>query len=84
MVVVETPFDPQRDIKAVEPFGFVDLQNAFVHGVIESNIADTEESYNGIEDPTVVLGKPRDVFDAMQARINAENAANSSEEKKAE
>ena len=31
-------FNPERDMKPVEPFGFVDLQNAFVNGVIESQI----------------------------------------------
>lgn len=62
-------------MKPVEPFGFVDLQNAFVNGVIESQIAESDEDYNGIEDPTVVVGKPRDIFDVMQAKMNLELAA---------
>lgn len=77
MVITEKDcfFNPVRDMKPVEPFGFVDLQNALVNGVIESQIAESDEDYNGIEDPTVVIGKPRDIFDAIQAKMNIELAA---------
>lgn len=68
-------FNPIRDLKAVEPFGFVDLKSALVNGVIEAKIAETNEDYNGIESPNIIIGKPRDIFDALQTKINLANAA---------
>lgn len=65
-------FDPVRDKKAVEPFGFVDLKSALVSGVIPSQIEEVDANYNQIDDPASILGKPNDVFDAMhmQSAIN--------------
>lgn len=66
-------FNPKRDKVAVEPFGSIDLKNAFVTGVIPSTLPETDELYNGIEDPCSILGKPTDVFEAiaMESQINS-------------
>lgn len=72
MIVASTPFNPQRDKSSVSQTGFIDLKSAMVNNAIPSEIAETEEQYNGIEDPASILGKPTDVFEAMdmQAHIN--------------
>lgn len=72
-------FNPQLDKIPVSQTGFIDLKSAMVNNVIPSQIVDTEESYNGIDDPSSILGKPRDVFEAMdmQSYINNYNADDS-------
>lgn len=72
MVYVDFPFNPQRDKTPVSQTGFIDLKSAMVNNVIPSQIAESEDSYNGIDDPASILGKPRDVFEAMdmQSLIN--------------
>lgn len=72
MVCTEFPFDPIRDVKPVEPFGFIDLASALVSGTVPSQLPESDSDYNGIDEPGSILGKPRDVFDAMamQQSIN--------------
>lgn len=59
-------FDPNRDIKKVDQFGFVDLNECLANGEVPSVIADSEDQYNCIDDPAEILGKPADVFDAYR------------------
>lgn len=65
-------YDPVRDLKSVEPFGFIDLKDALANSAVPSQLPDSEADYNGIENPESILGKPADVFDAMamQRSIN--------------
>ena len=74
-------YNPVKDLKEVDQFGFVDLVEATVNGVVESYVSDTEASYNGIEDPSTILGKPSDVFEAarMQDSIHASLASQETE-----
>lgn len=73
MIIVDIPFNPKRDKTFVSQTGFIDLKSAMVNNAIPSEVAETEENYNGIEDPASILGKPTDVFEAMdmQAHINS-------------
>lgn len=66
-------FDPRRDIAPVSQTGFIDLKSAFASGVVPSVAPDADTDYNGIEDPQSILGRPSDVFEAieMQSRINS-------------
>lgn len=66
MIAVLTPFDPKRDLQDVDQFGFVDLHHAIENGVVPSDLSVSEDVYNGIDDPRSIMGKPRDVFEAMQ------------------
>lgn len=54
------------DLSPVDQFGFVDLNECLANGEVPSTVSDTEDSYNGIEDPSEILGKPSDVFDAYR------------------
>lgn len=62
----ECKFNPVTDIMAVEPFGFVNLIEAVDIGCVPSFVSNTEDNYNDIEDPSTILGKPRDVFEAYR------------------
>lgn len=59
-------FNPEQDIHEVDQFGFIDLVECMANGEVPSTIADSEDQYNGIEDPGEILGKPSDVFEAYR------------------
>lgn len=65
MVVTECNFDPVKDLKAVEQFGFVDLKEAWVNRCVPSQVGESDADYNGIDNPASILGMPSDVFDAL-------------------
>lgn len=65
-MICECRFDPKKDIYDVDQFGFIDLQECLANGEVPASIADSEDQYNGIEDPGEILGKPSDVFDAYK------------------
>lgn len=67
MIVKKCFFNPARDLKEVEPFGFIELKNAFVERCVPSQIGESESDYNGIDNPESILGRPSDVFDALRA-----------------
>lgn len=83
MVVTECKFDNERDIQAVEPFGFVDLKDALVNNCVPSQLPDSDSDYNGIDDPDSIVGVPSDVFDAlrMQSDLDARATAAKAEKK---
>lgn len=66
MVYKDFLFNPIKDKTPVTGSGFIDLKSAMVNHTIPSNIAESDMQYNGIDDPTAILGKPRDVFEAME------------------
>ena len=43
---------------------YINLAESLENGVVPSEIADSEPSYNEIDDPSTIIGKPRDVFEA--------------------
>lgn len=68
-------FDPQRDLKPVDQFGFIDLKVALDSASVPSQMPDSESDYNGAEDPESVVGRPRDIFEAIDAQKALESAA---------
>lgn len=81
MIVKDCPFDPVRDIAPVDQFGFIELKDALAHSIVPSQMPESETDYNGIDEPDKVLGKPRDIFEAMDAQKAAEQLASSEGEK---
>lgn len=81
MIVEKCFFDPVKDIAPVEQFGFVDLKSALANSVVPSVMADAENDYNGIENPDSILGKPSDVFEALDMQSALLDSANSDESK---
>lgn len=43
----------------------IDLGEAMKTGKVPTKVGPNDVSYNGIENPTNILGRPSDVFDAM-------------------
>lgn len=77
MIVVSCLFDPVRDLAPVDQFGFIELKSALAESVVPSQLPDSDSDYNGIEEPDQVLGKPRDIFEAIDAQKAAESVASS-------
>lgn len=82
MIQYDLPFDPVRDLAPVDQFGFIELKNALAESVVPSQMPDSDADYNGIDEPDKVLGKPRDIFEAMDAQKAAEQLASSESDSK--
>ena len=68
-------YDPVRDVAPVDQFGFIDLKTALDSSIVPSQLPESESDYNGIEDPAQVLGKPHDIFEAIDTQKALESAA---------
>lgn len=83
-MVYKCDYDPQRDIAKVVPDMSVDLAAAIETGVVLDT--GTIAEHNEIDDPSSVIGRVRDCFDAFEAKkaiLNAgriQQSAASSEE----
>lgn len=64
MFVKKCEFNEIRDIHDVDQFGYVNLAECLENGIVPSEIADSEANYNDVDDPSSIIGKPRDVFEA--------------------
>lgn len=71
-------FDSVRDIREVDQFGFVDLNDALVSGHLPASVAVSDASFDagpGVPlSPSQLVGTPRDVFDAYDMRDSARAA----------
>lgn len=63
MIVKKCSFDATKDIHDVDNFGYINLAEAYANGVVDSDINDIDVSYNEIDDPSSIIGKPRDIFE---------------------
>lgn len=66
MIQKNLTYDPVRDVAPVEQDGFIDLVKASQSNSIPANLSADELSYNGIEDPRSIAGRPRNNFEAAQ------------------
>lgn len=57
-------YNPERDIQAVEQFGFVDLASANATSSVPGSLDTSDLSFNGIDDPNSIGGRASDVFEA--------------------
>lgn len=57
--------NPRATKKAVDQFGFVDVVKILTTNSLPAMETDGSNTYNGIDDPSSILGKPHDVFEAM-------------------
>lgn len=54
------------DRSEVDQFGFVNLNEAFEKGIIPANAGTTDESFNGVAAPGILLPRSQDVFEALR------------------
>lgn len=73
-------FNPVKDKTPVSQTGYIDAKSAFVNNAIPSQIAETEQDYNGIDDPASILGKPRDVFEALDMQKSISESSSKTNE----
>lgn len=58
-------YDKRRDKSEVSQSGYLDLCQAFENNSVPADIAQDDASYNDVDDPSKVIGKPKDAFDMM-------------------
>lgn len=63
---IDFSFNPDVDLQEVDQFGYVDLNDAFINGVVRGDLSVDEENFNDIEDPKSVGAKPRDALEAIE------------------
>lgn len=68
MICPEYFFNPMTDFHPVEQSGYIDLVQALNTGSVPSNLEGSDEDYNGMDMPDMILGKPEDVFEAFRMR----------------
>lgn len=66
MLCENVGYDPVKDISAVDPYGFVNLADAYERGSVPSIVNENVLNYNQIEDPASILGTPKDVFEGYR------------------
>ena len=73
-MICKCEYNEIGDIKEVDQFGFVDLNECMANGQVPSSVSNTEDEYNGIDDPSSILGKPHDVFEAYRMQDYVKSA----------
>lgn len=66
MIYKNLIFNKQKDISEVDQFGYIDLVQALTTGAVDSSLKIEESTFNNIDDPASIMGKPRDVFEAYK------------------
>lgn len=59
-------FNPFRDLSDVDQTGFIDLSDAYTRGVIPGVIQPSDDTFNNISDPDMVLPRSDDAFAAIR------------------
>lgn len=79
-MVCECKYDKNLDIQEVDQFGYVNLREAYVTGIVPGNMEIDEQSFDVIDDLNALKGgKPLDVFDAISAGKAIVSSASSNE-----
>lgn len=59
-------YNPVTDLSPVDEFGYVDLVECLAKGEVPASLGNTDDVYNDIDDPSTIIGKPRDNFEAIR------------------
>lgn len=73
-----------RDLREVEQFGFVDLNDAIASGKLTISVPASEQQYDApagtVLSPSMIGGMPSDVFEAFEMRDNLRAASQKSQQ----
>lgn len=58
-------FNPERDLKPVSPYGYVDLKELAANNSIPSDVSASVSEYNGIEEPDAIMPRASDSFEEI-------------------
>lgn len=59
-------YNPVCDLHEVDQFGFLNLRDVYENGAVDGAMSFEAEKYNGISDPSVLLSRPKDQFEALR------------------
>lgn len=59
-------FNPIKDVREVDTGSVIDINEILKTGVVPSSINLAPMVFNGIEEPSSIIGMPRDTFDAYR------------------
>lgn len=65
------PFNEDSTISKVDQFGFVNINDAIANGVVSGTVDVDDSSYNDIYEPSTIVGKPSDCFEAIRMQSAA-------------
>lgn len=74
-IIENTGTKPLGTLYEVSQFGWLDLAEAYRNHNVPASLDGLDAKSNGIEDPSSILGKPTDVFDAMRMKSYIEKSA---------
>lgn len=66
MIIEKCEYNKEKDVCEVDQIGFVNLREAWETHTVDGNLNVDELNFNEIDDPASIMGKPSNVFDAMQ------------------
>ncbi len=72
-------FNPIKDIREVNDIGYIDLATVLKSGIVPSNLDESQIQYNGIEEPSSIIGSPSDVFEAYRMTNDIISSASAEE-----
>lgn len=59
-------YDKRCDLHEVDQFGFLNLRDVYENGTVDGAMSFEAEKYNGVSDPSVLLSRPKDQFEALR------------------
>lgn len=59
-------FNPETDISEVDQFGFINITKSIQNGYVPGTNSSVQLEFDGCDDPSAIVGKPSDVFEAMR------------------
>lgn len=59
-------YDPKCDLHEVDQFGFLNLRDVYENGAVDGAMTFEAEKYNGVSDPSLLLSRPKDQFEALR------------------
>lgn len=72
-------YNPLVDLEPVDQFGFVDVRAAYANGVVEGNVNIEQASFNGVDDPSTIMDRPRDIFESYRQADYVKSAVSAAE-----
>lgn len=66
MVQNDVRYNPAKDYSEVDQFGFVDIRKSMINGYVPNDLQSDSSLFNGIENPSSIVGKPSDIFESYR------------------
>lgn len=67
-------YNPVTDRSDIDPVGFIDLRHAYESGTVTGDISFASESFNGVLEPSAMMHRPLDAFEALRQQSYVKSA----------